>query len=187
MGDLALVAALFTPLFAGLVLHGLCIKLGWLSWLAQPIDRGLLFRGRRLLGASKTWRGILAVALGAGAGYALAGTWPALVPPPLRQLPAAGLFLFGCLLGSAAMLSELPNSFAKRQLGISPGAPGRGLAAPLFYLLDQVDFLVGAWLAAAPWIEPTALRIAWSVLFVLVVHPLITALGFLLGMRATVR
>ena len=31
MNDAALVAALFTPLFAGLVFHGLCIRFGWRS------------------------------------------------------------------------------------------------------------------------------------------------------------
>jgi hypothetical protein len=36
MGELALVASLFGPLFAGLIFHGLCIKFGWLGALAVP-------------------------------------------------------------------------------------------------------------------------------------------------------
>ena len=85
------------------------------------------------------------------------------------------------------MLSELPNSFLKRQLDIAPGAPGGGPAMLFFYVADQVDFLLGAWLVVWPWVAPTLSRVFWSILFVLVVHQLISALGTLLGMRASAR
>lgn len=187
MNELALVASLFSPLFAGLIFHGFCIKFGWLRPFAAPIDRGIAIRGRRLFGANKTFRGVLAVALGASAGYCLQGTVPALQPPAFRALPTLGLGLLGFAMGVAAMLSELPNSFLKRQLDIAPGAPGGGAAAVLFYLLDQVDLLLGAWLVAWHWVPPTLSRVLWSVLFVVVVHQIISMLGALLGMRATSR
>lgn len=69
----------------------------------------------------------------------------------------------------------------------SPGAPARGLGSAFFYLLDQVDFLLGAWLVAWPWVAPTLSRVAWSILFVVVIHQTISSLGALLGMRASAR
>lgn len=187
MGDLGIIVSLFSPLFLGLVFHGFCIRFGWLAVLARPVDRGAVFRGRRLFGPNKTYRGLVAVGCGAALGYTLQGLWPEWQPPGLRPLPLALLALFGFALGTASMLSELPNSFLKRQLGIAAGAPGRGVTAPLFYLLDQVDFLPGAWLVAWPWVSPTWTRVLASVAFVLVVHQILSVLGALLGMRASAR
>jgi hypothetical protein len=93
----------------------------------------------------------------------------------------------GFALGVAAMLSELPNSLFKRQLGIDPGAAGPGAGSALFYLLDQVDLLLGTWLIAWPWVAPTVPRVLWSILFAVVVHQLISSLGVLLGMRTSAR
>ena len=104
-----------------------------------------------------------------------------------KNLPATPEAFLGFALGAAAMLSELPNSFLKRQLDIAPGAPGGGSASVFFYLLDQVDLLLGAWLFAAGWVTPTLSRVLWSILFVVVVHQVISMLGALLGMRATSR
>jgi hypothetical protein len=187
MRQLALVASLFGPLFAGLVLHGFCIKFGWLRFAAVPIDRGALLRGRPLFGANKTYRGVLAVGLGSAAGYTLQSALPALQPSAFRALPTLAVAALGFGFGVAAMLSELPNSLLKRQFGIDPGAPGRGPGSALFYLLDQVDLLVGAWLVAWPWVVPTLPRVLWSIVFVVVVHQVISILGALLGMRASAR
>lgn len=187
MHDLGLVASTFSPLFAGLVYHGVCIRLGWLRWLAVPIDRGARLRGQPLLGPNKTYRGVVAVAIGAAAGYTLQGLFPDLQPPGLRSLPLPLLALFGFLVGVASMLSELPNSLLKRQLGVAAGASGRGWLAPAFYVVDQVDFLPGAWLVAWPWVAPTWPRFLWSVGFVLVVHQTISILGAALGMRSSAR
>jgi CDP-archaeol synthase len=187
MGELAVVASLFGPLFAGLIFHGLCIKFGWLRALATPIDRQVLFRNRPLFGANKTYRGVLAVALGSAAGYALQRLAPELQPPVFRALPVFALISLGFTLGAAAMLSELLNSFLKRQLDIAPGAAGGGIGRLFFYVFDQVDFLLGAWLVAWPWVAPTLPRVLWSILFVLVVHQLISVFGALLGMRVSAR
>lgn len=186
-GDLALVASLFSPLFLGLVLHGLCIKLGWLRFAAVPIDRGAHIRGRPLFGANKTYRGVLAVSLGSALGYCTQGLTPALQPQAWAGLSPAVLAALGLLIGTAAMLSELPNSFLKRQLAIAPGAPAAGPAAGLFYLYDQVDFLVGAWLVVCIWVPPTLSLVLWSVLYVVVVHQVISLAGARLGMRPSSR
>jgi hypothetical protein len=146
-----------------------------------------LFRNRPLFGANKTYRGVLAVALGSAAGYSLQSLAPELQPPVLRALPLFRLVSLGFTLGTAAMLSELLNSFLKRQLDIAPGAAGGGPGRLFFYVFDQVDFLLGAWLVAWPWVAPTLPRVFWSLLFVLVVHQVISVCGAFLGMRVSAR
>jgi len=85
------------------------------------------------------------------------------------------------------MLAELPNSFVKRRLEITPGQQAKGLLGALFRVLDQVDVVAGAWLALAFVVTPSAPRVLGSLLAVALVHPLLTAAGYALGMRATAR
>jgi len=187
MDDIALAASLFVPLFSGLVFHGFCIKFDWLHFAAVAIDGGHKFRNRPLFGANKTYRGVLAVSLGASAGYSLQALVPELQPQTWRDLSIASIGLLGFGIGVAAMLSELPNSFLKRQIGIAPGAAGHGFANAFFYLYDQVDFLVGAWLVVWAWVSPTPPLVFWSILIVVLLHQLISFAGARLGMRSSAR
>jgi hypothetical protein len=90
-------------------------------------------------------------------------------------------------MGAAAMLSELPNSLLKRQLGILPGAAGRGVLGVEFYVLDQIDMLLGIWVVVGFAVPITAMRLLWSVVFLFITHQLLTVVGYGLGMRATAR
>jgi len=182
---------LLLPLLGGAVVHGLCMKRSWLAFLARPMDGGRHLRGRPLFGRSKTWRGPVAVAAGTAATWALqqgplhgVEVLAALEPVDLHALPGAWL---GALLGASAELAELPNSFVKRRLGIAPGGTARGPLAAVFYLWDQLDVLLGYWLVLGWFVPPTPARVTVSVLVVGAVHPLLTVLGYLLGMRATAR
>jgi CDP-2,3-bis-(O-geranylgeranyl)-sn-glycerol synthase len=184
-------AALLLPLLGGALFHGLCMQRGWFAFLATPIDRGRTFRGRPLFGHSKTVRGPLAVAAGVAAVWALeqalARSFPELaaaVPLDLASLPGVA---FAAAAGAAAELSELPNSFVKRQLGIAPGGTTRGPLAVVFYLWDQLDLLLGYWLVLSAAVDVTPARVAVSLVVVGGIHPLLTLAGYLLGMRPTAR
>jgi CDP-archaeol synthase len=85
------------------------------------------------------------------------------------------------------MLSELPNSFIKRQFGIAPGRSANGWRKIIFYGYDQIDFLVGVWFVLSFVISVTAERIILSVIFMLIAHQILTSIGYVLGMRATAR
>ena len=179
---------LLLPLLAGALVHGLCMKHGWLAGLARPIDADVRWRGRPIFGHSKTFRGPVCVAAGAAAGFALQqallSRLDALAPlAPPDPLP----WWLGAAAGAAAELSELPNSFVKRRLGIAPGATARGPLAVVFYLWDQLDLLLGYWLVLSLAVPVTPLRVAISILIVGAVHPLTTLSGYLLGMRPTAR
>ncbi|HET7216541.1 MAG TPA: CDP-archaeol synthase [Vicinamibacterales bacterium] len=142
-------AALF--LLATFVVAG-CAQVAWLSspWsrrFAIPIDRGRTFRGRRIFGANKTWRGLIVMVPATGAAFAAVariagGGDPASVG--LWDLSAAQYAALGAWAGLGFMLGELPNSFVKRQLGIAPGARAPHPAAALWqFVVDRADSGIG--------------------------------------------
>ncbi len=190
MGEFLKVSYTLSPLLVGLAFHGLCIKLGWFARFARPIDAGATLRGRPLFGPNKTYRGVLAVALGTAAGVCLQ-----VVLNRVGVARGAGLLDYsdpaavglGFAVGAAAMLSELPNSALKRQLGVAPGAAGGGVVGSVFYVVDQIDMLVGVWVVLGFTARVTALRVLWSVVFLFIAHQVLTVVGYRLGMRATAR
>ena len=189
--EIAGVAYLLCPLLVAALLHGLCLAYDWLAFLARPIDAGRTLRGRPLFGHSKRWRGPIVVAAGAGLAFALQRSvlhrFDAIASLELLDYAALPGWWLGALAGAAAELAELPNSFVKRQLDIAPGKTARGPLAVAFYLWDQLDLLAGYWLVFGCFVPPTPLRVAVSILLVGGLHPVVTVIGYLLGMRPTAR
>ena len=80
--------------------------------LGQPLDGGRkLADGQRILGDSKTWRGLVAAVL-ASTLLTLAIGWP---------------WQVGVVIGLAAMLGDSASSFIKRRLGLPSSSPMPGL------------------------------------------------------------
>jgi CDP-diglyceride synthetase len=185
------VAYLIAPLLVGAVLSGLAIRYDVLPSLRRPLDGGRRWRDRPLFGPNKTWRGVLVVAVGNLLGVGLQSTVlhgvPALRAAELFDYGAVNGWLLGLLLGVLTALAELPNSFFKRQSGIAAGGPGRGLAGAFFYVLDQVDVLLGLWLAYALVMRPTPMLVLISFLILFFGHQAVTVIGYALGMRHTLR
>ena len=44
------------------------------------------------------------------------------------------------------MLFELPNSFIKRRINIIPGKTDKGVKGVVFFVIDQIDSLIGVFL-----------------------------------------
>ena len=187
MTELWGVAYLLAPLLGGGIFHGICMKYDWLAFLARRIDRGVLVGGKPLFGANKTYRGVVAVGIGAaivlGVQSSLLHRVPNVQRIELFDYGAVNGSLLGFCVGSAAMLAELPNSFLKRRLAVAPGESGRGAAGALLYLLDQVDLLLGAWLVFAWVIDVRASWVVLSIVIAAVVHQLLTSVTYALGMR----
>ena len=127
------------------------IKLPVLKSTAKPIDAGKNFvDGKRIFGDNKTWKGII--------GYVLLNTFFAVIwgfVCKIGTLESLDFFyvnhentvvfnlLVGVLLGLGYSLFELPNSFLKRRLDITPGKTIKGFWKVFFIFLDQADSIFG--------------------------------------------
>jgi CDP-2,3-bis-(O-geranylgeranyl)-sn-glycerol synthase len=152
---------------------------------AQPLDAGAMLRGRRLFGSNKTWRGFVVMVPAPAVSFALlAGFAGDPAPLGLWRLSIGGYAAAGAIAGFGFMAGELPNSFIKRQLDITPGNASRGpLAYACQFAIDRLDSAIGMLLAlrlvvAVPW-QTAAL--------VLIVGPFIhwtfSALMYRLGLK----
>jgi CDP-diacylglycerol--serine O-phosphatidyltransferase len=90
---------------------------------------------------------------------------------------------WGALLGAGYIAGELPNSFAKRQLAIAPGASGSGAAGRVFWVVDQLDSLVGMLIAISPVWRPSLALLAAIVAIMLVAHPVSAWIMVLFGLK----
>jgi CDP-diglyceride synthetase len=177
-----------SPLLLVAIANGLCIKYDWIKSLKKPLDLGLRFRGKRIFGDHKTWRGlVINVAfsvLGASIQGMLQGrgvipSWILLVDYQTNGP------LLGLLLGMGMTAGELPNSFLKRQMEISPGRQATGVLSVAFFLLDQIDLALGIWIFIFVVVRPPISLVLWSLVLTLVLHVAVSAVGYALGMRKT--
>lgn len=182
---------LFLPMLGGAILQGLCMRYGWFAFLAKPIDFGFTVRGRRLFGENKTFRGVLIFAIGTAFVLGVQANVLHRVPEfqalETFNYQTVYSWLLGFSFGVAAMLSELPNSFIKRQLDIPVGAVGQGLLLPILYILDQLDMLVGTWFVWSMVMTVDLEQIIISAVIVFIVHQVVNIIGYFLGMRETPR
>ncbi len=128
-------------------------QLSVLAKFSYPLDCGLRFvDGKRLLGDTKTWRGVLAAVL---------------ITMFCSVLIQTG-WLTGVVVAVIAMLGDSLSSFVKRRLGMAPSAMAFGLdqipesLLPLIYLhyLWQLDwFKVGGLVLAFLLLEIVLSRI----------------------------
>jgi hypothetical protein len=180
------VVYLIAPLLVAGAIHAPVIKRNLLPALARPLDFGLTFRGERIFGSNKTWRGLL-----------LMSAVSVLVVVVQAQLYAVGAFrsvsaldysqtswlVLGLALGLGYSLSELPNSFVKRRLGIPPGGVSRSRAVGGQYVVDQADSAIGGTLVLALflWGSWGTLLLVFVVGFAL--HVLMDQLFFLFAVK----
>jgi CDP-2,3-bis-(O-geranylgeranyl)-sn-glycerol synthase len=150
---------------------------GWFGRLATPIDGGLTWRGRRVLGDHKTWRGLLAGIVVAPMALAIQQLVHAagyLHELALIDYERAGLGL-GLLMGLGTGVGDAVKSFFKRQIGIAPGKSWIGF--------DQLDFFAGAYAFIAPIYAPPFLATLACLPIVFAGSIVTTAIGAWLGMK----
>ena len=174
------------PLILTGFVHLAVLKNDWLPGLRRaPLDFGATWRGRRLFGANKTWRGavimIVGTALFAAAIARVNAAW--LHWPVAVEFAQTHPLAWGALLGCGYIVGELPNSFAKRQLGIAPGAMGSGLSGRIFWVMDQLDSLAGMLLFVSPVWQPPWPLVALLVAVMLVAHPIGAWVMVLAGLK----
>lgn len=111
-----------------------------------PIDFGALHKdGKRVLGAGKTWRGLVMGGTMAGITALLMGLFPVWIFTDLdfgiaQGGNAYGVFLYGFLMGFTALIGDAVESYFKRRRNMERGAA--------WFPFDQLDFVVFGLLAA---------------------------------------
>lgn len=89
----------------------------------------------------------------------------------------------GFLVGLFYMIFELPNSFIKRRINIIPGKTDKGIKGIVFFVIDQIDSLIGVFL-----VLKLLSGIAWSKYFLYLLvggltHITINLMLWLCGIR----
>ena len=145
-----------------------------------PIDLGKSWRGKRIFGSHKTWRGLVA--------GIIFGTLTLLLQQLLvahsvwlqdwthqvayAQLPT---LILGPLFAVGALGGDAVESFFKRQAGI---APGHG-----WFPFDQTDYIIGAAIVSIPFVHLSALQYIALIFIWLVIHVAASAVGYLVGLK----
>jgi hypothetical protein len=179
--EIARFAWLAAPVVVAALVHLTILRLRWLEPLRIPLDGGATFRGQRVFGDNKTWRGAVVMLAVSAAVMPLQGVFRL---PSLEYFDygTTNLPLTGLLLGAGFVLGELPNSFLKRQLRVAPGASGGVFHA----ILDQLDSVIGALLLLSfVWVAPPRV---WAVAFLLGsgLHIAVNGIFVLVGVKRTV-
>ena len=155
---------------------------------AVPLDGGRTFRGRRLFGENKTWKGFVVMVPATTLAFAFLGALAGALPTvgarlwPLTPLQYAGVGAFTAL---GFMLGELPNSFIKRQLDIAPGgAPASAGARWLGFIVDRLDSVVGGLFFLSLLVPMDWQTWLWALGLGPVVHWLFSVVLYLIGVKS---
>lgn len=152
-----------------------------------PIDRGRSWRGKRILGDGKTWRGLVGgVLTGVLVGFVqllAAMPYDATDHLGFGPMPRAAGVVVALAVGS--LLGDMGGAFLKRRFGLERGAKATGL--------DQYDFVIGALLLAmvlfpswvlAIYVEGNGLlALVALIVLVPVIHRLVNIIGYRSGLK----
>ncbi len=180
------VAWMVTPVLVAGLGQVVVLKTGLLPGLAAPLDRGVYWRGKRLLGPRKTWRGVIimttlsALVARAQAGAARRSERLRAISP--FDYDRINPWLLGVALGLGYCLAELPNSFVKRRLGIAPAGRANRFAW-LQYVVDQSDSVAGCLVALRFFYKPSWLETGLAFGTGLMLHVGVDQLMHALGVK----
>ena len=174
---------LFLAVLGAPLLHAPVLTWDLLRPLKRPLDGGATFRGRRVLGDNKTWRGALCMTAGVVIATLVLWQWGWWRDQLPDEVSSSAPLLVGLLIGLGTVGGELPNSFLKRQLNIAPGRRRHGPGGVALAVLDQGDLVLGIWVALLPiWTMPVWLA-AIAFAAVSAVHMAINVIGYAVGAR----
>ena len=154
------------------------LAVGHFERMAGPIDGGRTWRGIRILGDHKTWRGLIAgvvVGMATFAAQRAVHQFGLLHSLALVDYGALDPLLPGFLLGLGTGVGDAVKSFFKRRVGIAPGASWLGF--------DQLDFMAGAYLCVAVVVTPPFAAVLAILPIVFLGSVVTTAVAYVLGLK----
>ena len=92
----------------------------------------------------------------------------------------------GFLLGIVYMLFELPNSFIKRRLNISAGKTDKGVKGFIFYIIDQIDSLIGVCLIYEIYINYRLIDYVLFIIMGALTHIIVNLILYMLKVRKNI-
>lgn len=145
------------------------------KWIT-PVDFGMKWHGKRILGDNKTWRGIvfgtfMAGLVGLIQYHFLLKIGP--VTPLLISLSIAS----GMLMGFGALLGDAFESFFKRRLTVDPGAS--------WFPFDQIDYIIGGLLISWPLLHWDLREVIYIFVIYFGLHLIVAYVGYLIGLKKT--
>lgn len=145
-----------------------------------PIDSGRSFRGKRILGNNKTWRGLLSgIIAGIATSYLLHFIYiqqkDALAPLMPIAYEEINPFVFGLLSSLGALCGDAVESFAKRQINIPPGSS--------WFPFDQIDYIIGGIIFTAWYAPLTPYLYLLAVCVAFLEHIVVSYIGYIVGLK----
>lgn len=134
-----------------------------------PLDFGKSYRGHRIFGRNKSWRGLVS--------GTIAGTLTGLILN-LTYFTEYNMALFLALCASmsaGALLGDAIESFFKRQRGIDSGKT--------WFPFDQLDYIIGGLLFALPFATLSLESVLWIFGLYFGLHLITSYIGYLLGFK----
>lgn len=135
-----------------------------------PLDCGHKFRGKRLLGDNKTWRGLVFGTFAAAVfGLIQYRVIASSVESTVFIVGATGAMGFGALIGDAV------ESFFKRQKGVKSGDS--------WFPFDQIDYIIGGLLFVLPFVGLSLEIIIKTLALYFTLHLMVSYIGYRLGLK----
>lgn len=165
----------FAPAGVANVVPILAARLPGLRAWTTPLDFGHSWRGARVLGDHKTWRGlvtgIVAATIIVWLQQFLVGQsdW---LERQLAQIDYANLptLLAGLLFGLGALGGDAIESFFKRRQRIAAGHS--------WFPFDQLDYIIGGALALLPLVRLELVQYLWLAILWLLIHLVASYIGY---------
>ena len=145
-----------------------------------PMDFGKTYRGQRIFGSHKTWRGLVAGVLLATLVFWLQQlavehyAWAASLTSQIDYAHLPTLIL-GALFAIGALGGDAVESFFKRQHGIQPGGG--------WFPWDQLDSVLGTAVVVAPFIVLAPWQYILLIAMMPAIHLISTHVGYLIGLK----
>lgn len=181
MDGFSLLSALWFFLPAGLANMSplLASKLPVIRNWKVPLDFGKSYKGKRIFGENKTWRGLVTgmiaatIVIAFQKYYFTHNLW-ALEHSVFDYRPGH-VWLLGPLFGFGALLGDAVESFFKRRNHVEPGKS--------WFPFDQIDYILGGLIFAAPVVDLSLTLVVYVFVSYFGLHLVVSYIGYLIGAK----